>query len=34
MDVIPLALHHRLPVFIGSSEDIAELKSYEDVQQL
>mmetsp|Transcript_36066 Transcript_36066/g.36751 ORF Transcript_36066/g.36751 Transcript_36066/m.36751 type:complete len:366 (-) Transcript_36066:152-1249(-) len=34
LDITPTTLHHRLPVFIGSKEDIAELESYGDVQQL
>jgi fructose-1,6-bisphosphatase I len=30
----PESVHQRLPVFLGSPEDIAELESYDDVQQL
>lgn len=32
--ITPGALHQRLPLFLGSPEDIAELESYGDVQQL
>jgi fructose-1,6-bisphosphatase I len=31
--VVPQELHHKLPVFLGSPDDIAELESYGDVQQ-
>lgn len=34
LDVQPASTHHRLPVFLGSAEDIAELHSYGDIQQL
>jgi fructose-1,6-bisphosphatase I len=34
LDIQPEKLHHRLPVFVGSSEDMAELESFGDVQQL
>ena len=30
----PEKLHQRLPLFLGSPADIAELESYGDVQQL
>ena len=33
LDVTPCKIHHRLPVFLGSAEDIDELLSYGDVQQ-
>jgi fructose-1,6-bisphosphatase I len=29
----PPQIHHRLPVFLGSKEDIEEIKTYKDVQQ-
>jgi fructose-1,6-bisphosphatase I len=32
-EVVPSKLHHKLPVFLGSTLDIAELESYGDVQQ-
>ena len=34
LDIAPERLHQRLPLFLGSPEDIAELESYGDVQQL
>ncbi|KAK9845922.1 hypothetical protein WJX81_006049 [Elliptochloris bilobata] len=34
LDLAPEKLHQRLPLFLGSQEDIAELESYGDVQQL
>eukprot|EP00188_Purpureofilum_apyrenoidigerum_P002410 Plantae.Rhodophyta-Purpureofilum_apyrenoidigerum.ctg24922.p1 GENE.Plantae.Rhodophyta-Purpureofilum_apyrenoidigerum.ctg24922~~Plantae.Rhodophyta-Purpureofilum_apyrenoidigerum.ctg24922.p1 ORF type:complete len:361 (+),score=46.13 Plantae.Rhodophyta-Purpureofilum_apyrenoidigerum.ctg24922:115-1197(+) len=37
LDVHPEKLHHRLPLFVGSSEDITELESYHEqggVQQI
>ena len=34
LDIQPEKLHHRLPLFLGSPEDIAELESYGNVQQL
>ena len=34
LDIIPERLHQRLPLFLGSPDDIAELESYGDVQQL
>ena len=34
LDINPEALHQRLPLFLGSAADIAELESYGDVQQL
>lgn len=34
LDIQPEALHQRLPLFLGSADDIAELESYGDVQQL
>lgn len=33
LDIPPAALHQRLPLFLGSRDDIAELESYGDVQQ-
>ena len=33
LDVTPTKVHHRLPVFLGSAEDVEELLSYGDVQQ-
>jgi fructose-1,6-bisphosphatase I len=32
--ITPTKLHQRLPLFMGSPEDMQELMSYEDVQQL
>jgi fructose-1,6-bisphosphatase I len=32
--ITPAKLHQRLPLFMGSPEDMAELMSYDDVQQL
>jgi fructose-1,6-bisphosphatase I len=29
----PTQIHHRLPVFLGSKEDIEEIKTYKDVRQ-
>ena len=34
LDIQPEELHHRLPLFLGSPEDIDELESYGDVQQI
>ena len=34
LDIQPEKLHHRLPLFLGSPEDINELESYGDVQQI
>ena len=34
IDLLPSQLHHKTPVFLGSKEDIEELESYENVQQL
>jgi len=34
MEIVPSTIHQRLPVFLGSSEDIEELENYGDVQQL
>ena len=34
LDIQPEKLHQRLPLFLGSPDDIAELESYGDVQQL
>jgi fructose-1,6-bisphosphatase I len=34
MSIVPSKLHQRLPLFLGSPEDINELESYGDVQQL
>lgn len=33
LSIQPVKLHQRLPLFLGSSEDIDELESYGDVQQ-
>lgn len=33
LSIQPVELHQRLPLFLGSSEDIEELESYGDVQQ-
>eukprot|EP00775_Hariotina_reticulata_P012263 gene12263-12401_t len=33
-EIAPSKLHQRLPLFLGSPEDMLELMSYEDVQQL
>lgn len=33
LNIVPHALHHRLPLFLGSIDDIRELVSYGDVQQ-
>ena len=33
LGIQPAALHERLPLFLGSRDDIAELESYGDVQQ-
>ena len=33
LDLVPSKLHEKLPVFLGSAEDIAELESYGDVRQ-
>lgn len=34
LDIPPERLHQRLPLFLGSPADIAELEGYGDVQQL
>ncbi len=34
LDIVPRELHHRLPLFVGSIEDISEIESYPDVQQI
>lgn len=34
LNIQPTKLHQRLPLFLGSSEDVAELESYGDIQQL
>lgn len=34
LDLQPTTLHQRLPVFLGSPEDISELEGYGDVQQV
>ncbi len=34
LDIKPEKLHQRLPVFLGSPDDIMELESYGDVQQI
>uniref|UniRef100_A0A0C9S119 fructose-bisphosphatase n=1 Tax=Wollemia nobilis TaxID=56998 RepID=A0A0C9S119_9CONI len=34
LGIQPVELHQRLPLFLGSSEDILELESYGDIQQL
>lgn len=33
LDIQPERLHQRLPLFMGSPDDIDELQSYGDVQQ-
>lgn len=33
LSIQPVKLHQRLPLFLGSPEDIEELQSYQDVQQ-
>ncbi|KIZ06079.1 hypothetical protein MNEG_1872 [Monoraphidium neglectum] len=33
LSIAPEALHQKLPLFLGSPDDIAELESYGDVQQ-
>ncbi len=33
LDLVPSKLHHRLPFWAGSRDDIDELLSYGDVQQ-
>eukprot|EP00879_Flechtneria_rotunda_P016221 GHRR01016971.1.p1 GENE.GHRR01016971.1~~GHRR01016971.1.p1 ORF type:complete len:258 (+),score=65.75 GHRR01016971.1:1073-1846(+) len=33
-EIIPVKLHQRLPLFMGSPEDMTELMLYDDVQQL
>lgn len=32
--ITPSKLHQRLPLFLGSPDDILELMSYDDIQQL
>mmetsp|Transcript_34056 Transcript_34056/g.42962 ORF Transcript_34056/g.42962 Transcript_34056/m.42962 type:complete len:408 (+) Transcript_34056:3-1226(+) len=34
LDVTPKQVHQRIPIFLGSEQDILELESYGDVQQL
>jgi fructose-1,6-bisphosphatase I len=34
LDIQPVKLHQRLPLFLGSTEDVKELISYGNVQQL
>lgn len=34
LDIAPEKLHQRLPLFLGSPDDIAELEGYGGVQQL
>jgi len=34
LDIVATSLHHRLPVFIGSIDDILEIEKYGDCQQL
>ncbi len=34
LTIAPTNLHQRLPLFLGSTLDIAELESYGDVQQI
>ncbi len=34
LDIQPEKLHQRLPLFLGSPDDIMELESYGDVQQI
>lgn len=33
LSIQPSKLHQRLPLFLGSPEDIEELESFEDIQQ-
>lgn len=33
LGIEPIGPHHRLPLFLGSPDDILELESYGDVQQ-
>lgn len=33
LSIQPVKLHQRLPLFLGSPEDIEELEGYQDVQQ-
>lgn len=33
LSIQPVALHQRLPLFLGSLEDMKELESYGDIQQ-
>lgn len=33
LSIQPVKLHQRLPLFLGSLEDVEELESYGDVQQ-
>ena len=33
LDIEPTGLHDRLPLFVGSADDVAELVAYGDVQQ-
>ncbi|KAH7404410.1 hypothetical protein KP509_15G024400 [Ceratopteris richardii] len=34
LDIQPIELHQRLPLFLGSADDISELLSYKNIQQL
>ncbi len=34
LDIVPEKVHQRLPLFLGSPDDIDELEGYDDVQQL
>ncbi|CAM9700983.1 unnamed protein product, partial [Hapterophycus canaliculatus] len=34
LDREPSDIHERIPTFLGSAEDVSELESYGDVQQL
>ena len=34
LDIQPIKLHQRLPLFLGSTDDVEELMSYGNVQQL
>lgn len=33
LSIQPVELHQRLPLFLGSAEDMEELESYDDIQQ-
>jgi fructose-1,6-bisphosphatase I len=34
LEISPILLHQKLPLFLGSMADIAELVSYGDIQQV